>query len=409
MKKARKKFLRYAMLSILVLLVVLLGIINVASFSMAGDDADMLTERLVEGHGRFKPSEKPDKKPFDINEGRPEGMGPTGPDSPEMSDSLRYFAFSFDEEGEYECIELKMSAVTEEEAYLWAEGLLDEPATGWTASTYRYRVYKDKEEDKKYVVVIDVGRELLPSFRILVISGIGLIVGLLTGYLFLLFISNILFKPLEETDRKQKIFISEVEKEFKAPLAAISADTETLEKRNGETEETRSINRQIRRLTALVKDIAAAGAFDKNSISFAKFDLSALTRTIAAESKPQFDAQGKTFTAETGENIVMNGDEGAIHEVLEELIKNALKFSKTTAKLELTDRDGRIVIKTVNDTDLPDQSADQVFDRFTMLENAKDTPGAGLGLSKVKNIVKAHNGRVHAKVEKGMFIVTINL
>ena len=407
MKKARKQFLCYAMLSIFVLLAVVLGVINVASISMAGDDADRITERLAEGHGKFKPLEGPVGKPFDIKEGRPEGAGPTGPDSPEMPDSLRYFAFSFDEEGNSECIEMKISAVTEEEALSWAEGLLDEAVTGWTATTYRYRVYK--EEGITYVIVIDVARELLPSFRILVISGIGLAAGLLTGYLFLMFISNMLFKPLEETDRKQKIFISEVEKEFKTPLAIISVNTETMEKTYGETSETQSINRQVKRLTSLVRDVAATGSFDDQSLNMEKFDISAMAMSLAETAKPQFEANGRTLTVNAGEGVAMEGDESAIRELLEELVHNALKFSVSAAGLEITGNDSRVTVKMTNDTELPDQSADQVFDRFTMLENARNISGAGLGLSKVKDIVKAHNGRIHAKVEKGTFIVTVNL
>ncbi|MCR4945793.1 MAG: hypothetical protein K5929_02455 [Lachnospiraceae bacterium] len=407
MNRARKRFLCYAMLSIFVLLTVLLGIINVASISMAGDDADRLTERLAEGHGKFKPVEGNVGKPFDIKGGRPEGAGPTGPDSPEMPDSLRYFAFSFDEEGNSECIEMKISAVTEEEALSWAEGLLDEPATGWTAATYRYRVFED--EGRTYVIVIDVGRELLPSFRILIISGIGLVAGMLIGYLFLMFIGNMLFKPLEDIDRRQKIFISEVEKEFRTPLAVISDNTEALEKTNGESPETQSINRQIKKLTALVDDVAATGGFDDSGMTIDKFDLSAVAAGLSDEAAPRFEAHGKSLVVNTGEGILMNGDEGAIRELLKELTDNAFKFSETKAQLDIEGKGSRITIRMSSDTELADQSADQVFDRFTMLENAKSIPGAGLGLSKVKDIVKAHNGRVHARVEKGMFIVTVNL
>ena len=98
MNKAKKRFVRYAMLSILVLLTVLLGIINVVSFSMAGDEADKLTERLAEGRGRFTQQVQPPKNGFNMQDGRPPVMGPTGPDSPEMSDSLRYFCFAFGED-----------------------------------------------------------------------------------------------------------------------------------------------------------------------------------------------------------------------------------------------------------------------------------------------------------------------
>ena len=97
-------------------------------------------------------------------------MGPMGPESPEMNASMRYFTYAFDSDGNAEQIAYQISAVTEEEAESWAESLADEKM-GWTRGTYRYRVYEHK--DKTYVTVIDQGRELLPSFRILSICVCG--------------------------------------------------------------------------------------------------------------------------------------------------------------------------------------------------------------------------------------------
>ena len=62
-----------------------------------------------------------------------------------------------------------------------------------------------------------------------------------------------------------------------------------------------------------------------------------------------------------------------------------------------------------NDTSLADGSIDQIFDRFTTLENAKDKNTVGLGLSYVKDIVKAHNGRVSANVKDNIFTLEIAL
>ena len=77
--------------------------------------------------------------------------------------------------------------------------------------------------------------------------------------------------------------------------------------------------------------------------------------------------------------------------------------------LTVTAAGGRVRLCQTGDTELNDRPADQIFDRFTRLENAEGVPGAGLGLWKVKEIVKAHNGRQSARVSGGVFTLEIDL
>ena len=79
------------------------------------------------------------------------------------------------------------------------------------------------------------------------------------------------------------------------------------------------------------------------------------------------------------------------------------------ACFELFKEKERIILRASNDTDLPNGDCERVFDRFTKLKNAENSDSAGLGLSYVKNTVKAHNGRAAAKTENGEFIVTLAL
>ena len=106
---------------------------------------------------------------------------------------------------------------------------------------------------------------------------------------------------------------------------------------------------------------------------------------------------------------LFEGDEQAIKKVLSELAENALRYSLSKAEFTLKKKGDRIIILQTNDTDLSNGSVDEIFDRFTTLGNAKDKNTAGLGLSYVKDIVKAHNGRVSAKVANGIFTLEIAL
>lgn len=406
MNKAEKKFRLYAILVIFILLTVLLTVINGVNFTMAASDADEITGMLADRQGDF---EHKASSPGGEKAGPPEKgfkMGPMGPDSPEMNASLRYFTVAFSEKDEkVETVAFNISAVTEVEAQEWAKTLLKEK-TGWTRGTYRYRVYKS--QGVKYVTVIDIGRELLPSFRILIISAVGEVLCLVIGWFVLLGIGKRIYAPVEEAERKQRNFIKNANKEFRLPLTIINGNTELTEKKYGPDDETRSTHRQIGKLNELVDKLGTVGIFNDGDIRYEVVPISQFLAAALDRASEKFSEQGLILTADITPDITLSADREAISRMLDELIDNTLKYSLNNVSFTLKNENGYILLETQNDTDISDGSISQIFDRFTVLENAKEG-SAGLGLSYVKEIVKAHNGRISAEVSGGTFILRITL
>ncbi len=435
MNKARKKFILFSELAIILLLTVLLTVINVLSFTMAAEDADRVTEHLAMKHGSFEDANAPRDmqppqdessplpntstgapqsgtdnsgstrrsiKPFRLNDGTVR----MGPDSEEMKSSLRYFTAAIDKKGNVSLIEYRISAVTEDEARQWAESLQYGSETGWTNMTYRYRVYND--DDKTYVTVIDQSRELYPSYRLLIISIAGGAVMIVISLLVLLFIGKKLFRPVEEADRKQKQFIARLENEFKLPLTIINADTETLERSIGKNERTSSIDKQVKRMTSLVKELGALSVFEEGS-SKTKTELSDLMTAILENHREEFGKKNISLSYDIEPDICVMISDVAMQKVINELIANALKFSVSKVRFTLKKHKDRIKLTASNDTRLPDGSCDQIFDRFTTLDNAGSEHGAGLGLSYVKEVIKSGDGRVSASVKNGIITIVSDL
>ena len=417
MNKVRDKFVLYAMLSVFALLTVLLTVINGINFAMVGNDADMLTQMICDKHGAFSENDLVYKDPnakrnsssqtSDVPQPKNQfggrnrtNMGPMGPESPDMDSSLRYFTYAFKGKDSSRVVAFNISAVDQTEAQQWAKSLMNEQSTGWTHGTYRYRVYH--EGSRTFVTVIDQGRELLPSYRILLISVCGEIMVLILSYVILRLVGKRLFAPLEEADRKQKKFIANIENEFKLPLTVISADTELIEKENGPSDCTRSINRQVRKMTALVKDIGTLAIFEESDPTVTKVNLSSTLSYVLDSSRAKFKEKNITLTEQIEDDIIIDGRDEALRRMMSELVKNSLRYAKTEASFKLWREKDRIFLTQSNDADLPDGSADQCFDRFTVLSNA-DGESVGLGLSNVKDIVKEHNGRVSAQVTDGTF------
>ena len=409
MNKAEKKFRIYAILVIFVLLTVLLAVINCINFTMAAKDADELTQMLAERQGSFEHAEnapgggkqtQPREKDFK--------MGPMGPDSPEMNSSLRYFTVAFSGKGDKaETVAFHVSAVTEGDAQEWASSLKKE-STGWTRGTYRYRVYE--KEGKTYVTVIDQGRELLPCYRILVISAVGEALCLVIGWFVLLGIGRKIYAPIEEADRKQKNFIKSANKDFRLPLTIIGGNTELAERKYGPDDETRSTRRQLGKLNELVDKLGTVGIFDDEKMSPSVIPVSEFLNAALDRESENFSSRGIELTANVAPDVMLNADPEAIKKMIDELVGNAQKYALSRASFELNRENGYVLLETKNDTDLPDGSVDQIFDRFTVLGNAKDKEnGAGLGLAYVKEIVKAHRGRVAAEIAGGIFTLRITL
>ena len=404
MNKAEKKFTLYAVLSVFVLLAVLLGVINVIGFTMAAQDADEVTHMIASGSGRLmKQTERTES--FEPAE-RPGQMGPMGPNSPELRATMRYFTFSFSENGKSKLVAFNISAVDESEAQKWAASLISGGKTGWTRGTYRYRVYE--QEGRTFVTVLDQGRELLPAYRILIFSIVGTAVGVALSWLVLRMVGKRLFAPLEEADRKQKKFIANAEKEFKLPLTVISANTELIERESGPSDQTRSINRQVRKMDALVRGLGSLTIFDDEKMTRTPFSLSELLTECLDRSAERFASRGIELFSDVEEGVTLTGEPEAMRQVVSELIENALKYSRGKASFSLKREDARIKLTASNGTELPSGQVDQVFDRFTVLSNASDG-SAGLGLAYVRDIVRAHNGRVGARVIDASFVLQIDL
>ena len=112
---------------------------------------------------------------------------------------------------------------------------------------------------------------------------------------------------------------------------------------------------------------------------------------------------------------MVNADEGKIHQVLYNLIDNAVKFSHSNSEVKICARKkGEKIFVSVKDygIGIPKNSIGKIFDRFykTDLSRGKDKKGTGLGLSISKEIINSHNQTINVVSTEGVgteFIFTL--
>jgi len=101
-------------------------------------------------------------------------------------------------------------------------------------------------------------------------------------------------------------------------------------------------------------------------------------------------------------------DEERIGQVVQNLIGNALKFTREgdfiVIKISPSNTDKGFVEVSVSDTGcgIQEDNLDLIFDKFKQIDSGIETArGTGLGLSIAKHIITAHGGKIWAESEPG--------
>jgi signal transduction histidine kinase len=96
-------------------------------------------------------------------------------------------------------------------------------------------------------------------------------------------------------------------------------------------------------------------------------------------------------------------DRDRLNQIFENLVGNAIKFSKSRGRITLgAEVEGNEIVFSVADTGggIAKADLDHIFDRFWQAPKAKRR-GAGLGLPIVKGLVRTHAGRVWVRSAVG--------
>lgn len=416
MKKIRRNFIVIAMLSMFLVLTIIITALNYINYQKMGGNLDDVTHILEMGNGSFYESPDPSDEDHDPSGHSPDDNSPQthnkvpGPPksiSEETPYQTRYFTVRYDASGTIYATSVgHISAVDATQARAYAAKVYDvAPSTGFI-DIYRYRTVKSG--DRVLCIFIDAEKEL-STYRGSLMTSIAIsAAGLFSVFLLLCFFSKLILRPVEESYRKQKQFLTDAGHELKTPLTIIDANTEVLEMEIGSSKWLDSTRNQVIRLTNMVKQFTALAKMDEAQglLQKARFSLSQVLNETVDLFIPVATSTHRTLQVSCAEDLYYVGDEEQFRQLFCLLLDNAIKYSTPDSRIELTlCKHGKHLCFTIfNECEgIAKGSQDILFERFYRSDSSRNssTGGSGIGLSIAHSIVENHKGSIHAESADG--------
>ena len=216
------------------------------------------------------------------------------------------------------------------------------------------------------------------------------------------------FENIKETDRLRRELVTNVSHDLRTPLASMHGYVETLLIKNDTLSSKERLHyleitrKHTHRLGQLIGDLFDLSRLESHSINpeLEIFSLAELLQDVTQDF--ELDAQKKNITLVVkggpGDSMVY-ADIGLMQRVLENLIRNALKFTPQGGEIciNLDRKPGSVAVAVEdNGCGIAESDLERVFDRYYHIDQDKeDGPDStGLGLAIVRKILDLHGSRI---------------
>ncbi len=212
---------------------------------------------------------------------------------------------------------------------------------------------------------------------------------------------------LQQADNVKEEFIANVSHELRTPLTGIIGLAEIMladrsSDLNASQRETLTLMKvSAQRLSSLVNDVIDFSAIKNGHLALNKrdIDLKEVCQVVARMTRPLVgDKPIKLVESYPSAQIIVEGDEDRLQQVLFNLVANAVKFTphgSVTISVEVLELDVRV---SVRDTGIGISAAEQrnIFKRFYQIDSdeARQAGGTGLGLSISQRLLELHDSEI---------------
>src|SRR6266404_2891469 len=219
---------------------------------------------------------------------------------------------------------------------------------------------------------------------------------------------------LKRVDQMRSDFVANVSHELRTPLSILRGYIETLLEvpkisRKESSRILEVMERHSERLGLLVEDLLSLAQLESGNskLQVRVVDSAKLFTDVLRDWEKEFAKRQLKLNVDLTEPVPrIRADEARLREVLDNLLDNAVKYSREKDEIHLkAERRGDEIALSVRDSGVGIAKEDlpRIFERFYRVDKARDRElgGTGLGLAIVKHIAQLHGGRVEAESELG--------
>lgn len=219
---------------------------------------------------------------------------------------------------------------------------------------------------------------------------------------------NNMASSLSTSENVRRNFIANVSHELKTPMTTIAGFIDGILDGTIPPEKQRHylqiVSDEVKRLSRLVRTMLDLSRIDSGELHLrpARFDITeTIFSALLSFEKPIEEKHLEIRGLEDAESLFVDGDPDMIHQVMYNLIENAVKFTNEGGYIQIgvTDREDRTFVRVRNSgPGIPADEVSLIFDRFykTDKSRSKDKTGMGLGLYIVRTIIRLHGGEITA-------------
>jgi signal transduction histidine kinase len=216
-----------------------------------------------------------------------------------------------------------------------------------------------------------------------------------------------LFDATKRAVQTRDEMLGVVAHDLRNPLAAIAALAAVVRRNGTDREAGDDIDHAVNRMDRLIQDlidVTRIEAGHRLSLGLERIDAAAVISDTLKAQTPLASSTALELRLDVAPDLPdIWADRQRLLQVFENLVGNAIKFTKPSGKITLTAaaREDEVLF-SVADTGsgIAGYHLPRVFDRFWQAPQDK-RPGAGLGLAIVKGIVDAHGGRIWVQSTPG--------